>query len=370
MSHTNVRSFCNFGRFGNHWIVIGAMAILPCVQPLFAQVPGDIYTFAGTTPGGYTGDGGPANQASLDYPRAITMDSQGNTFFSDTGNSVVREINSSGIISTFAGGPNIRSNNYGGPATSSYVGSIASLAADSNGNVYLAGNQSGDVLQVVNSAGIITAVSSADEYCSSPTGDGGPASSACIGVVVGMVADQQHNVYLATELGNVRIIHADGTISTFYSGIPGLSGGIALDAAGDVYVSVGQTGYAIYKLSPTGTSTLVAGTGSYGEGADGQPATQAAIGGAYYLAINNNGDLLFSEQNFNLVKIVSASTGLINTFAGTGVGELNNGETYNGDGIPATQANIYGPDGLYSKPNGDVLIVDSQNERLQYVAAQ
>ncbi len=118
--------------------------VLCFLFPTFASaqwVAGDLYTYAGAVPGGYSGDGGPAVDAQMYNPRGLAMDSNGNLYIGDDGNYVVRKVSTSGIISTFAGtgtafyeAPTVS----GVPATSTNIGSVDSIAVDSNDNVYIA----------------------------------------------------------------------------------------------------------------------------------------------------------------------------------------------------------------------------------------
>jgi len=103
---------------------------------------GNINTFAGHYGngfGGYAGDGGPANQATLSSPQGVTSDPLGNIYISDTNNFVIRKVDTTGKITLFAGTPN--SSGYSGdngPATSAKLGQVYQLATDANGNLYMA----------------------------------------------------------------------------------------------------------------------------------------------------------------------------------------------------------------------------------------
>ena len=120
------------------WLVATLLASLGA-PALRAQ--GIISTIAGNGNIGYTGDGGPATSATLGSANGIVVDKAGNIYFADSIFSVVRKVNSKGIISTFAGGAGAASLGDGGPATSarlSFQGPHAGLAVDGAGNVYIA----------------------------------------------------------------------------------------------------------------------------------------------------------------------------------------------------------------------------------------
>ncbi len=100
---------------------------------------GAITTIAGNGTNGFSGDGGPATSAQLFEARAVAVDSAGNVYIADTGNLRVRRVDTSGIITTVAGGANTSPNEVdGGPPTGVNVGAL-DVAVDSSGNLYIYG---------------------------------------------------------------------------------------------------------------------------------------------------------------------------------------------------------------------------------------
>jgi hypothetical protein len=112
--------------------------------------------------------------------------------------------------------------------------------------------------------------------------------------------------------------------------------------------------------APPGNITTVAGNGTAGPLGDGGPATSAQLGTPRDVAALPNGGFLIADTDNNEVRMVSPS-GVITTVAGTGV------SGYNGDGIPATTAQLDGPRGVASLPNGGFLIADFFNHRVRMV---
>lgn len=98
---------------------------------------GIINTFAGTGNLGYSGDGGPALSASLNYPWQITSDPSGNLYFVDYGNFVIRKITASGIISTYAGNGTDGYSGDGGPALQAQLTDPCGIECDMNGDIYI-----------------------------------------------------------------------------------------------------------------------------------------------------------------------------------------------------------------------------------------
>src|SRR6202044_762914 len=121
---------------------------------------GIINTFAGNFMlfFGSNGDGGPATSALLGWSGpgffGLATDKAGNLYISDTSSGIarVRKVNSSGIISTYAGGASPIPGGDGGPATSAGLGTAAGLAVDSQGNLYIA-DTVGERIRKVSTAG-------------------------------------------------------------------------------------------------------------------------------------------------------------------------------------------------------------------------
>jgi hypothetical protein len=216
---------------------------------------GTITTFAGNYGngfGGYAGDGGPANQATLSSPQGVTADSQGNVYIADTNNNVVRKVDTTGKITLFAGTPGVSGNSGdGGPATSATLGQIYQLATDLNGNLFIADFGNG-VVRKVDSNGTITtyagggmaAVTTTPQPATSVNLNNGPVS---------LATDPAGNLYVLglghTNSPGVFVVNTNQQISQIVGGGISLVNGapanaensnlnaIALDAFGDLYVN-------------------------------------------------------------------------------------------------------------------------------------
>jgi uncharacterized protein (TIGR03437 family) len=232
---------------------------------------------------GFSGDGGPASSALLDFAQAIAVDSQGNLYIADTDNERIRKVAwDTGIITTIAGsGPvvtnyNAISSGDGGPATSAVLNTPAGVAVDSNGNVFI--GEFGRVRRVDASTGIITTVAGTGTGGSS--GDGGPATAAQI-IGQQIAVDSTGNLFLA-DSGRVRKVDAvTGIITTVAGSIgsqasPGngdlgpatkaqiATGTIALDSSGNLFIGGGGVVREVY--ADTGIIMTIAGGGSLGGG--------------------------------------------------------------------------------------------------------
>jgi hypothetical protein len=167
---------------------------------------GIITTVVGTGTASYSGDGGPATTATIHDPWGVAIDSTGNIYVSDTGNSSVRKVDAStGLISTVAG---VGTHEYGvsgegGPATSAGLSFQTGIAVDGAGNRYIADGENEVVQKVSASTGVITTVAGTFEIAGF-SGDAGPATSALIYSPEAVAVSPTNNIAIA-DWANLRI---------------------------------------------------------------------------------------------------------------------------------------------------------------------
>ena len=135
-----------------------------------------------------------------------------------------------------------------------------------------------------------------------------------------------------------------------------------VDAGGNLYVSSADRD-AVYKISPTGTLSTVAGNGSEDFEGDGGPALKAALNGPVGLALDKAGNLYISDSNNHRIRKVNASNGVITTMAGNG------SWGFEGDNGPATSAKLNYPSGLAVDTADNLYIADRNNQRIRKVDA-
>ncbi|MBE2289138.1 MAG: T9SS type A sorting domain-containing protein [Chitinophagaceae bacterium] len=187
---------------------------------------GIISTIVGTGIGGNGGDGGMATSAELDGPVGICTDKDGNIFIADWRNKKVRVVKSStNEITTYAGTGGGGYSGDGGPAVNATIDAPLDVNADSNGNVLISDQYNHRVRKVDAVTGIITTI--AGNGTAGYSGDGGLAIHAKLNQPTGLFVDKQNNIYVA-EYGNGTIRKIDavtGIITTVAgTGVTGFSG--------------------------------------------------------------------------------------------------------------------------------------------------
>jgi sugar lactone lactonase YvrE len=162
---------------------------------------GVITTVAGNGVGGYSGDGGPATSARLNGPSGVAVDAAGNLFIADTYNLRIREVSVSGVITTVAGNGTQGYSGDGGPATSAQLNRPFRVAVDAAGDLFIADTYNQRVREV-SVSGVITTV--AGNGTQGYSGDGGPATSAQLYFPQGVAVDAAGNLFIA-DTGSSRI---------------------------------------------------------------------------------------------------------------------------------------------------------------------
>jgi trimeric autotransporter adhesin len=142
----------------------------------------------------------------------------------------------------------------------------------------------------------------------------------------------------------------------------GYAGSIARDAGGNSYIADSYSSH-IFKVSASGTLTVLAGNGTFGYSGDGGPATSAALNRPQGVALDGSGNIFIADTDNSVIREVVATTGIIQTVAGSGTA------AYGGDGGPATSAALNSPSGLFVDSSGNIFIADTDNSVIREVLA-
>jgi sugar lactone lactonase YvrE len=334
---------------------------------------GTITTIAGGATSGFSGDGGPAANALLYYPRGIAVDERSNVYIADSVNRRIRRIDASSTITTVAGDGN-KGAGDGGAATATRV-SPSSVGLDSHGNVFVADTLSERVVRI-DAQGILTTV--AGSGTGGYAGDNGPAIEAQLDTPSDLVIDGADNIFIAdTDNHRIRRVDANGNITTIAgNGTPAFLGegspaidaelsrpsGLALGSDGSVYIA--DTGNSrVRQIDPMGLIHTVAGNGATGYVGDGVAATTTALFDAIGVAVDPGNNVVIADTNDNRIRLVQYATGQISTIAGDGTG------AFLGEGVAATTAEVSIPRGVALDGSGGVYFADQYNNRVRHIDA-
>lgn len=346
--------------------------LLALSSSLVAIKAQNIYTIAGNGSPGYSGNGMPATSGHCEFnnPAGLVIDKDGNIYIVDSGNNVIRMINTSGIISVFAGiymSPYGGYSGDGGPATDAEINSPGGVCIDATGDIFIA-DYDNNAIREVNTSGIISTV--AGSGFRGYSGDGGPATAAELHQPEGVFVDKYRNIFIS-DFRNFRIreVNTSGIISTIVGiGIEGYSGdggpataaeinycySLCIDSLGSIITMDGPNNR-IREVNTSGIISTIAGTGYGGFSGDGGPATAAEIYYPTSVCFDASGNIIFSDgENYRIRKI--DKTGIITTIAG--IGQYG----FAGDGGPATAAEVDGPWGIYPDSYGNICFADAGNE--------
>jgi len=313
--------------------------------------PGDIATVAGTGTVGYSGDGGAATSAQLNYPNGVAVDGAGNVYIADTSNNVIREVNATtGVINTVAGGGSVCSGatdavGDGCLATSAQLLHPYLVAVDSSGNLYI-GDSFNARVRAVNMQG---------------------GSSTILGVTI-------PPGYIATVAGTgIPGYGGDGGPATSAQ-LSDDTNGVAVDNAGNLYI--GDAHNCVIREVNAGTDLIATVAGTYlncSYSGDGGPATGAALNLPTGVSVDSAGNLYIADWANNRIRVVNTQPGSITVFgvpisagniatvAGNGIGG------YSGDGGPATSAEFNLPNLVALDSAGNLYIADYVNHRIRKV---
>ena len=323
-------------------------------------------------------DGIPAVSAPVQLPKGIAIDASGNLYIADYLNYLIRKVtaNAAGtldgnsLISTVAGNGNPGFSGDGGPANQASIASPTGLALDGAGNLYFA-DTNNDVIRKIDTAGVITTVAG-QSRTAGYTGDGGPAIAATLDHPEGVAFDLAGNLLIAdTHNNRIRVVSLGAvtpTISTLATGALDLPSQMAVQADGTLLIS--NTGSNQVLEFRSGSLSVLAGSGVRGDNGDGGAATAAQLNQPVGIAVDPAGNIYIADQGNNRLRVVDAASQKISTVAGTG------SESFAGDCSadasappnlcgPQTGASFNGPWSVQFSPLGELYLSDPFHNRVR-----
>ncbi len=319
--------------FFHVWLFAASTAFFFSASMKAATVPVSVLLqinrIAGSATGlpGNSGDAGSALLSLLNQPEGVSIDGAGNLYIADTGNNRIQCVDAaSGIVTTVAASGQLGYSGDSGPAIDALLNQPVAVLVDRHGNLYIADTGNHIVRFVSQSTGIITTIAGTPNitvFDPNQIGDGGPATQA--------------------ELDSPAAL--------------------ALDAAGNLYIADAGDNRVREVSAVTGSITTVAGTGVAGYTGDNILATRSELNNPTGIAVDAAGNLYIADSDNNLIRKVTALTGVITTVAGVpGAAAV-----YNGDNILATLATLNFPTGIALDLDGRIYFSDRDNSRIREV---
>ena len=313
-----------------------------------------------------------ATAIPLILPSAIVFDPQGNLYIAETGNHIIRKVDTLGHITTIAGTGTQGYSGDSGPATAAQLDSPQGLALSTN-VLYMADTHNHRIRKLDLATNLITTIAGTTAGFD---GDTGPATKAHLNLPTAITFDANQNLYIAdTANHRIRRIEATTGIITTNAGngTQGFSGdsgpataasidsptGLAVDTAGSLYLADTHN-HRIRKITmTTGIITTIAGTGTLGQSGDTALANNAQLALLHGLTIDPQGNIYLADTANHRIRRIDATTGIITTIAGTGT------QGYSGDASPATTATLDSPRTATLSPTNQVTLADTNNQRVR-----
>lgn len=332
-----------------------------------------IETFAGTGEKGFSGDGGPATQAQMDNPFGVIRGPDGAIWYCEYTGQRVRKVTPDGVIHTIAGSGEKGYSGDGGPALQASFNLPHEIRFDAEGDLYIVDMSNHAVRKVDMKTGIISTIAGTGKPGHS--GDGGPATEAMLNKPHSIQFGPDGHLYIC-DIGNhvIRRLDLATGIITRYAGtgeagdtpdgspIEGtpLKGprSIDFDKEGNLWLCT-REGNQVFKFDVKAGKILhIAGTGKNGFTGNGGPAREATLKGPKGIAIDAEGNAWLADTESHSVRMVEAATGKLLLMAGTG----EKGDGPDGDPLKCRMARLHG---IYVDADGSVFIGDSEAHRVR-----
>jgi streptogramin lyase len=332
-----------------------------------------IETFAGSGSLGFSGDGGPATLAQIDNPFGVVRGPDGAIWFCEYTGQRIRRVAPDGKISTVAGSGKKGYSGDGGPALEATFNLPHELRFDRKGDLFVVDMQNHAVRKIDLKTGMISTIAGTGK--AGYSGDGGPADKSELKQPHSIQFGPDGDLYIC-DIGNhvIRKVSMEtGRISTFagtgaagvtpdgapIQGTP-LKGPRSLDfdAAGNLWLAT-REGNQVFKFDLKANRIVhIAGTGASGFSGNGGPAKEAALKGPKGITIDKEGNAWLADTESHTVRMVEVATGKLRLMAGTG----EKGDGPDGDPLQCKMARLHG---IFVDADGSVFIGDSEAHKVR-----
>jgi len=360
-----------YGPFGVALDNLGNICVADAYNHTIRKVTpaGVVTTFAGLP--GFSGiSNGSGSSARFNSPYGVTADSNGNLYVADASNHTIRMITPAAMVTTLAGYPGAYSGYYDGAGSNARFRHPSGIAVDTSGDLYVADSFNHSIRKVTPAAQwVVTTLAGVGGGNGEVDGTG---SAARFQWPQSVAADSNGNVYVADTLNHtIRMITPAGVVSTF-AGTAGVSGstdgagsvarfnrpiGVDVDSSGNVYVA-DTWNDTIRKITPAGVVTTLAGTAGSSGSTDGT-GSAAQFTRPHDLAVDSNGNVFVADTINHTIRMITPA-GVVSTFAGTA------GVSGSSDGT--------GPAGRFMRPagvgvdiNDNVFVADTDNHTVRMI---
>ena len=332
---------------------------------------GIITTIAGNGTAGYSGDGGPALKASLNFPAGLAVDDKSNVYIADRNNHRIRKVSPDGIITTVAGTGVADFGGDGGSALEANLHLPSDIEVGLKGVLYIS-DRSNNRIRKVDQDGTITTV--AGIGLPGFGGDFGLAVNALMKYPFGISLDRHGNLYIADRGNNrIRKVDSGGIITTLAGDSMHAFGGdygpasysnlayptdVVVDEMDNVYIA-DRNNNRIRKIDGQGVITSFMGTGDTDFNGDSEIAPETSLHLPFALAIHPDNKLLVADRSHFRVRSVGLKNYVVSTVAGNG------NSLFKGDGGPGRGATLNTPSGICIDSYNNILFADLQHHRIR-----
>jgi streptogramin lyase len=350
------------------------LALVALITPE-SSTAATIHTFAGTGKQGYTGDGGPATKAQIDNPFGVVRGPDGDIYFCEYTGHRIRKITADGNIHTVAGMGKSGYTGDGGPARQATMNRPHELRFDRNGDLFTTDMSNHAIRKINMKSGIISTVAGTGK--GGHSGDGGPATKARLNKPHSLQFGPDGRLYIC-DIGNhvIRRVNMKTGIITRFAGT-GKAGPtpdkspingtplkgprtIDFDAHGHLWLAT-REGNQVFRMDlKKKVIHHIAGTGQKGFTGNGGPAKKAKLSGPKGIAIDRNGNVYLADTESHTVRMVNMKTGNLELIAGTG--KPGNGTS--SDPLKCAMDRLHG---VYIDHDGSLFIGDSQAHKIRVI---